>query len=164
MKLLNSICVALAVGVLAGSNVSYAAEPNRGMDAGAQMERERRNIERERVLEQIAEDEATKNKKVEKEDAPSADEADTKISFELKQVVLDSSEVLTTDELKSVTDAYIGRQTTLKDLREMADRITGLYRDKGYMTCGAVLPPQRIHDGVVEIRLIEGKTGEISVG
>ncbi len=164
MKLLNSICVALAVGVLAGSNVSYAAEPNRGMDAGAQMERERRNIERERVLEQIAEDEATKNKKVEKEGAPSADEADTKISFELKQVVLDSSEVLTTDELKSVTDAYIGRQTTLKDLREMADRITGLYRDKGYMTCGAVLPPQRIHDGVVEIRLIEGKTGEISVG
>ena len=31
------------------------------------------------------------------------------------------------------------------------------------MTCGAVLPPQRIHDGVVEIRLIEGKTGKVTL-
>ena len=169
MKKTDSICLVLALGLLAGSHAAAAPapaptpSPTRGLDAGAQMERDRRDMERERVLEQIAEDEAAKKNKVEREDAPPADEAGTEISFELKQVNWNPSEILTQEEIRSVTESYIGRQVTLKDLREMADRITDLYREKGYMTCGAVLPPQRIHEGVVEVRLIEGKTGEITV-
>ncbi|MBR1760498.1 MAG: ShlB/FhaC/HecB family hemolysin secretion/activation protein [Schwartzia sp.] len=177
MKTSTSICFALAFGLLAGSHATVAAEPvgmdidarvaaaadPAGMDAGAQMERARREMERERVLEQIAEDEAAKKKKVEKEDAPPAADEGAEISFELKQVHWNPSEILAQEEIQSVADAYIGRQVTLKDLREMANQITVLYKDKGYMTCGAVLPPQRIHEGVVEIRLIEGKTGEVSV-
>ncbi|MBR1886024.1 MAG: ShlB/FhaC/HecB family hemolysin secretion/activation protein [Schwartzia sp.] len=163
MKTSNSICFALALGVLAGSPMTVAAESAGAMDAGAQMERDRRDMERERVLEQIAEDEAAKKNKVEKEEAPPADDSGTEISFTLKEVRWNPSEILAQEEIQSVTEAYIGRQITLKDLREMADRITGLYKEKGYMTCGAVLPPQRIHEGVVEIRLIEGKTGEVSV-
>lgn len=149
----------LALSLLAESQVMAAG----GMDAGAQMERARRDMERERVMEQIAEDEATRKNKVEKEGAPAADDAGTEISFELKQVHWNPSEILKTEEIQAVADAYIGRQITLKDLRELADRITALYKDKGYMTCGAVLPPQRIHEGIVEIRLIEGKTGEILI-
>ncbi|MBP5199892.1 MAG: ShlB/FhaC/HecB family hemolysin secretion/activation protein [Schwartzia sp.] len=163
MKKTDSICLALVFGLLAGSHATAAAEAVGAMDAGAQMERARRDMERERVLEQIAEDEAAKKNKVEKEDAPSSDEAGTEISFELKKVNWNPSEILAQEEIQAVADSYIGRQITLKDLREMADKITDLYKEKGYMTCGAVLPPQRIHEGVVEIRLIEGKTGEVSV-
>ena len=159
----HSICFALAFGLLAVSPATAAAESLAGMDAGTQLERDREAMERERVLEQIAEDEAAKKKKVEKEDAPPADDSGTEISFELKEVRWNPSEILSQEEIQSVTQAYIGRQITLKDLREMAERITNLYKEKGYMTCGAVLPPQRIHEGVVEIRLVEGKTGEVSV-
>ena len=158
-----SICFALALGLLAGSPATAFAVSEGGMSAGAQLERDRRDMERERVLEQIAEDEAAKKKKVEKEEAPPADDAGAEVSFELKEVHWNPSEILTQEEIQAVAKTYIGRQITLKDLREMADRITDLYRDKGYMTCGAVLPPQTIHEGVVEIRLVEGKTGEVSV-
>ena len=158
-----SICFALALGLLAGGHAAAAPIAEGGLDAGAQMERDRARLERERVLEQIAEDEAAKKKKVEKEEAPPADDAGTEISFELKKVNWNPSEVLKQEEIQAVADAYVGRRITLKDLREMADRITGLYKDKGYMTCGAVLPPQTIHEGVVEIRLVEGRTGEVSV-
>ena len=160
MKKSGSILLALAFGLLAGGHATVAEAD---MDPGAQLERDRRDMERERVLEQIAEDEAAKKNKVEKEEAPPADDSGTEISFELKQVRWNPSEILTQEEIQAVADAYIGRQITLKDLREMADKITGLYKEKGYMTCGAVLPPQTIHEGVVEIRLIEGKTGEVSV-
>ena len=167
MKKSNSICLALAFGMLLGNHAAVSAdsrmEPPPNMRPDTQMERNRRDMERERVLEQIAEDEAAKKNKVEKEEAPPADEAETEISFELKQVNWNPSEILTQEEIQAVTESYIGRQITLKDLREMADRITDLYREKGYMTCGAVLPPQTIHEGVVEIRLIEGRTGDISI-
>ena len=163
MKRSDSICLVLALGLLAGGQATVGAESAGGMDAGAQMERDRRDMERERVMEQIAEDEAAKKNKVEKEETAPADDNGTDISFELKKVKWSPSEILTSEEIQAVVDAYIGRQITVKDLWAMAEQITGLYKDKGYMTCGAVLPPQRIHEGVVEIRLIEGKTGEVKI-
>lgn len=163
MKKVNSFCAALLMGMLAGSNTALAVATEGGMDAGAQMERARRDMEREQVMEQIAEDEAARQSKVEQGEKASAEEAGIETSFELKQVNCGSSEILSQEEIAAVTSAYIGRQVTVKDLQEMAGKITDLYREKGYMTCGAVLPPQRIHEGVVEIRLIEGKTGEVTV-
>ena len=163
MKTTNSICLALAIWLLAGGHAAAAAISAGGMDAGAQMERDRRAIERERVMEQIAEDEAAKKNKVEQGEKPATEEAGEEISLALQQVIWNPSEILTKEQIQAVTVSYIGKQVTLKDLREMADKITNLYRDKGYMTCGAVLPPQRIHDGVVEIRLIEGKTGKVNL-
>ncbi len=163
MKKTNAFCAALFMGLLAGENTALAAATEGGMDAGAQMERARRDMEREQVMEQIADDEAARQNKVEQgQEAPAAD-AGVETSFELKQVKCNSSEILTQEDIDAVTSAYIGRQVTVKDLQEMAEKITDLYREKGYMTCGAVLPPQRIHEGVVEIRLIEGKTGEVTV-
>ena len=170
MKKSNLFCLALLLGMLAEGHAAAAPVIPPGADtqidrlnAGAQMERDRRAIERERVMEQIAEDEAAKKNKVEQGKASSAEEAGAEISFALQQVIWNPSEILTREQIQAVTEAYIGKQTTLKDLREMAEKITNLYRDKGFMTCGAVLPPQRIHDGVVEIRLIEGKTGNVTL-
>ena len=174
MKKSNLFCLALLLGILAEGHAAAAVTPPSGItpadvdvmqrnSAGAQMERDRRAIERERVMEQIAEDEAAKKNKVEQGKASSAEEAGAEISFALQQVIWNPSEILTREQIQAVTEAYIGKQTTLKDLREMAEKITNLYRDKGFMTCGAVLPPQRIHDGVVEIRLIEGKTGNVTL-
>ena len=163
MKKTNLFCLALLLGLLAEGHAAAAVISAGSLDAGAQMERDRRAIERERVMEQIAEDEAAKKNKVEQGEKPAAEEAGAELSFALHQVIWNPSEILTKDQIQAVTASYIGKQVTLKDLREMADKITNIYRDKGYMTCGAVLPPQRIHDGVVEIRLIEGKTGKVNL-
>lgn len=163
MKKTNLFCLALLLGLLAEGHAAAAVISAGSLDAGAQMERDRRAIERERVMEQIAEDEAAKKNKVEQGEKPAAEEAGTEVRFALQQVIWNPSEILTKEQIQAVTASYIGKQVTLKDLREMADKITNIYRDKGYMTCGAVLPPQRIRDGVVEIRLIEGKTGNVNL-
>ena len=163
MRKSNLFCLALLLGLLAEGHAAAAVISAGSLDAGAQMERDRRAIERERIIEQIAEDEAAKKNKVEQGEKPAAEEAGAELSFALQQVIWNPSEILTKDQIQAVTASYIGKQVTLKDLREMADKITNIYRDKGYMTCGAVLPPQRIRDGVVEIRLIEGKTGTVNL-
>ena len=118
MKTSNSICLALAFCLFAEGHATVAAALPPGVtpadanvmqrnSAGAQMERDRRAIERERVMEQIAEDEAAKKNKVEQGEAPSAGEAETEISFELQQVIWNPSEILSQEEIHAVADVYI---------------------------------------------------------
>lgn len=42
-------------------------------------------------------------------------------------------------------------------LETVAAAITGLYRDHGYLVAQAVIPAQTVKDGIVEIRVVEGK-------
>jgi hemolysin activation/secretion protein len=59
---------------------------------------------------------------------------------------------------------YEGRTLTLEQLREVADKITQLYLDQGYITSRAILANQVIPpDGVVEIAVIEGSLQDIQV-
>ena len=157
-----SLCLCLLMGMMASGQGSAAAAPEPTDIAGMQMERDRRDMEREQVREQIAEDEAARKNAVEQGKSSSTEVADTELRFELKRVEWNPSEILTQEEIQGITDGYIGRPITAQDLVEMTDKITELYRQKGYMTCGAVLN-RRIHDGVAAIRLIEGRTERLSV-
>ena len=157
-----SLCLFLLMGMMLSGQDNAEAAPKPTDVAGVQMERDRRDMEREQVREQIAEDEAARKKTVEQSEASSPETAGTEIHFELKRVEWNPSEILTQEEIQGITDGYIGRQITAKDLLEMTDKITALYRQKGYMTCGAVLH-RRIHDGVATIRLVEGRTEALSV-
>ena len=49
---------------------------------------------------------------------------------------------------------------TVKELTDMVARLNALYQEKHIVTAQAVLPPQKVQDGVVYIRLIEGKFGK----
>jgi hemolysin activation/secretion protein len=52
---------------------------------------------------------------------------------------------------------------TLSELTDGAARITRFYRDHGWPLARAVLPPQSIHDGEVEIHVIEGRLAEVQI-
>lgn len=58
---------------------------------------------------------------------------------------------------------FEGRSLTLEDLRQVADSITQLYLDAGYITSRAVLVDQTITDGQVHIRVIEGSLENIEI-
>ena len=158
-----SCCAAVLLSLLvAGQDRVAEAESEGSLWAGAQMERDRRDMEWEQVREQIAEDEALRKQRVEQGNTPSVEIDESEVHFELKGIEHNPSEILTQEEIRGITDAYVGRQITAKDLLEMTDKITALYRDKGYMTCGAVLN-RRIHDGVASIHLVEGRTEAITI-
>jgi hemolysin activation/secretion protein len=58
---------------------------------------------------------------------------------------------------------YEGRALTLEQLRQVADAITQLYLDRGYITSRAILVDQTITNGIVEIRVLEGSLQEIQI-
>ncbi len=55
------------------------------------------------------------------------------------------------------------RELTLAGLQAYADRITQHYRDAGYLLAHAYLPPQEIRNGIVEIAVLEGRLGKLSI-
>lgn len=73
------------------------------------------------------------------------------------------STVFTPAELAAVTAPYVGRNLSFAELLQMRSAITQLYVDQGYITSGAVIPPQTIEDGVVTIQVVEGRLEDINV-
>jgi hemolysin activation/secretion protein len=66
-------------------------------------------------------------------------------------------------EIRSITQSIEGRSVTLVDIQNIANRITQLYLNRGYITSSGSLPPQNVTDGVVVIRLVEGGVEQIQV-
>jgi len=84
-------------------------------------------------------------------------------AFRLTDLRLNGAQALTSEELQSVTQPYIGRDVTLGDLEALAQAITARYRERGYFLAQAIVPVQTVRDGVVEISVIEGRLGKIDV-
>jgi hemolysin activation/secretion protein len=58
---------------------------------------------------------------------------------------------------------WTGREISSEDLVAARDAVTRLYVDHGYVSSGAVLPDQDVNEGVIELQVVEGKLGEITV-
>ena len=52
---------------------------------------------------------------------------------------------------------------TWGEMQKIADLITDAYRQKGYVTSRAYLPPQQIERQILEIRIVEGITGNVEI-
>ena len=66
-------------------------------------------------------------------------------------------------ELSRVVASYVGRVITSEELQEARRAVTLHYANHGYINSGAVIPEQEVRDGVITIRVVEGKLTEIKV-
>lgn len=55
------------------------------------------------------------------------------------------------------------REMTLAQLQALADRITQFYRQHGYIVARALIPPQDVREGVVQVRVVEGRYERIDI-
>lgn len=66
-------------------------------------------------------------------------------------------------ELRALLRDYVGKEVGFADLDQAAVRISRYYRERGYLVARAYLPTQDVKDGVVEIAVIEGRFGKVSI-
>ena len=85
------------------------------------------------------------------------------LSFEVKEIRVTPSKLLSTEEIRKAIHFKGAGPMTVTELQDMVDRLNALYQEKKILTAQAVLPPQKIEDGVVYIRLIEGRYGKTVV-
>ncbi|NTV21909.1 MAG: ShlB/FhaC/HecB family hemolysin secretion/activation protein [Chlorobium limicola] len=70
---------------------------------------------------------------------------------------------LSTAELQVLLSGYVGQSCDLQKLREAASTVTDAYRRRGMTLAKAYVPPQKIEGGVVNISVLEGRIGVLSV-
>ena len=85
------------------------------------------------------------------------------VSFKLKKINITGNTVFPTYVLMRLVDFKIGQEVTINDLIISANEITDYYQGKGYVSTIAYLPPQKVKDGTVEIKILEGKYGNVEI-
>lgn len=84
--------------------------------------------------------------------------------LKLKHVIFDgASKFLSREELDGIAAKYLGTEVDLAALQRMVQEINALYAAKGVVTGNATLPPQTVKDGTVQVKLVEGRLGKLSV-
>jgi len=66
-------------------------------------------------------------------------------------------------ELQQVAAPFAGREVSFADLELLRDRLTRAYVRRGYVSSGALLPDQRVEDGIVWIQIVEGVLSELEI-
>ena len=84
-------------------------------------------------------------------------------TLQVTRIALEGSTLLPDEELKKLVSPIIGRTVALSELQEVTQAVTRWYRGRGYVTSRAVIPAQEVKDGLVRIRVIEGKVGQLKV-
>ena len=128
-----------------------------------QIPKTQEEIEKEKRLREKIEKEAPKVEIEEKIPAallaPKAEEAKVFI----KSITVTGVSFLSEQEVRKIVSNFENQELNLAQMQKVADLITDAYRKKGYITSRAYLPPQKIETGILEVRVLEGITGDIEV-
>ena len=84
------------------------------------------------------------------------------VRFEVKSFVLEGVNTIPEAKVQAVLKEWVGRPVNFDDLQKACDVIVNLYRASG-LTVQAILPPQKIADGVVRILVTEAKLSSVFV-
>lgn len=76
--------------------------------------------------------------------------------------VFEGSTLIPTQEFDAVVAGHIGRSLTLPELEHVAEAVAEHYRKRGYFA-RAYLPAQDVTDGIITIRIVEGRLGEVKL-
>jgi hemolysin activation/secretion protein len=72
-------------------------------------------------------------------------------------------ETFTTEQLLKPIQELVGKEVGFEELEQAAARVSRFYREHGFLVARAYLPAQDIRDGIVEIRVLEGRLGQVVI-
>jgi hemolysin activation/secretion protein len=64
-------------------------------------------------------------------------------------------------QLRRIVERYVDLELNLFELKRVADAVTRYYRNHGYPVARAIIPAQRVEDGLVRMQIVEGRIGRV---
>lgn len=109
---------------------------------------------------------STRPAEINKQDKPAYQpaEAGTVIMVSVENFTFSGNQSFTSEQLSVLLLDYNKREIGINELNEAAQTITDFYRKKGYFLAQAYLPAQDIAKNIVEIAIIEGQLGSLTLG
>lgn len=84
-------------------------------------------------------------------------------TFYVADIRVIGSTVFDANDLDPLLAPYRDRQVSFNELLQLRSSITDLYVEAGYLTSGALVPPQTVVDDIVTIQVIEGELEDITI-
>lgn len=75
---------------------------------------------------------------------------------------IDGNQTLSEEEIKAALKTWLGKTVAFSELQKAADAVAGLYQSHGKLSQVSV-PPQKIKDGIVILKVLEAKLGAVNV-
>jgi hemolysin activation/secretion protein len=148
----------IIIFLLLFASCAFAQEPP-GQEVGAEAKRFKQEAEQRRQELEEKKKPAAEIAIEEEKEKPAA----PAISFVLQAVRISGATVFKQEDFQAAYAPYISKEVTLKDIELIIEQIKAIYKAKGYLTTTAYLPEQEIREGVVEIRVMEGKMGRLII-
>ena len=138
---------------------AWAADLPPGQEPGAQAERYKYGVDKEKKKLEYKKPKAPEIK-IEKE---KAEPAKGGASFVLKEVKVTGATIFKPQDFRQIYESYLNKKVTFQDMQVVSGKIESKYKEKGYFTTTVYIPEQNIKDGVIEIRIAEGKMGKLNI-
>ncbi|QID19302.1 ShlB/FhaC/HecB family hemolysin secretion/activation protein [Nitrogeniibacter mangrovi] len=148
---------ALALALASPLALAQGANVSPGAIQQQQQQEEQRKSQEKRVLTPPA------APQIEVPAGGPAEPAAKAMKIEVQQILIDKSQLLDPADIDAIITPLEGRTVTLAELQQAVAAINALYAKAGQATARAILPPQTIKDGLVRIRLIEARVGEVHI-
>ncbi len=81
----------------------------------------------------------------------------------IQHVEIEENSVISNREIQNWIQGFLDQQLTLADIYEICKTIDQNYAAKGYFLARSYPPPQEIRDGVLVIKILEGRIGTVRV-
>ena len=85
------------------------------------------------------------------------------VKIKLNQIKFSGNTLFPAAKLTALLQKDLQKEVSFDDLQKMSDKITGYYREQGYLTAFAYWPVQDIQGGIVTMNLYEGKFGDVKI-
>ncbi len=85
------------------------------------------------------------------------------VTVTVKQFRFEGNTVISSDELATVTRPYENKLLDSSQLEAIRQALSRYYLDRGFVNSGAILPDQKIENGIITFRIIEGRLGIIQL-
>ncbi|MFA4854630.1 MAG: POTRA domain-containing protein [Candidatus Omnitrophota bacterium] len=156
------LLLVLGLAVLFLNSICFAANPPASQQMSGE-ERSRQMQEQSEKLRKQAEQPKTKAQIEEKTPEATASQAPAGPKVLIKKINVIGVTLFAESKIRAITSFYENKELNLKDIQKVADLITDLYRQKGYITSRAYIPPQKMEEGSLEIRVMEATVGDIQI-
>jgi len=81
----------------------------------------------------------------------------------VREIRLTGNTVFSAEELGEITNTYENRVISSSELEGLRVALTRYYIDHGYLNSGAVIPDQKVVDGVVQMQIVEGVLTDVDI-
>ena len=94
---------------------------------------------------------------------PQQEEAQVAATVYVRKVIFDSPDLDVNDKFQYLTVGKIKKEMSFKEMQQLAVDTTNVLRKDGYMTALAYVPVQDVQHGILHIKIMIGRYGDISI-